>query len=193
MGLFSLFRRKKKNSGAQSETAHREAPPIPVKQWHHTLSHFYLETHPLGHVPGTDLERQLVINVLISLSDAISLLENEAQESTSPFFTLSQELHSKAREIECTVEKLEVIGLSLDVSHGFAARVSANSRKYTVLLGESSAVARASTPFNGDLQLFLQDIAGSTSAPADDDQSRTFVLAVDGIAYSALNLQSELR
>jgi len=193
MGLFSLFRRKKKNSGAQSETAHREAPPIPVKQWHHTLSHFYLETHPLGHVPGTDLERQLVINVLISLSDAISLLENEAQESTSPFFTLSQELHSKAREIECTVEKLEVIGLSFDVSQGFAARVSANSRKYTVLLGESSAVARASTPFNGDLQLFLQDIAGSTSAPADDDQSRTFVLAVDGIAYSALNLQSELR
>jgi len=193
MGLFSLFRRKKKNSGAHNETAHREAPPIPAQQWHHTLSHFYLETHPLGQVPGTDLERQLVINVLISLSNAISLLGNEAQESTSPFFALSQELHSKAREIECTVEKLEVIGLSFDVSHGFAARVSANSRKYTVLLGESSAVARASTPFNGDLQLFLQDIAGSTSAPADNVQSRTLVLAVDGIAYSALNLQSELR
>jgi len=193
MGLFSLFRRKKKNSGAQSDAAHREAPPIPTKQWHHTLSHFYLETHPLGHVPGTDLERQLLINILISLSDAISLLENEAQESTSAFFALSQELHSKARECECTVEKLEVIGLSFDVSHGFAARVSANSRKYTVLLGESSAVARASTPFNGDLQLFLQDIAGSTSAPADSAQRRTYVLAVDGIAYAALNLQSELK
>jgi len=193
MGLFSLFRRKKKNSGAQSEAAHREAPPIPAKQWHHTLSHFYLETHPLGQVPGTDLDRLLLINVLISLSDAISLLENEAQESTSAFFALSQELQSKAAEFDCSVEKFEVVGLSLDASHGYAARVSANSRKYTVLLGESSAVARASTPFNADLHLFLQDIAGSTSAPADNVQSRTFVLAVDGIAYAALNLQSELR
>ena len=192
MGLFSLFRRKKKISGAQKDGAHLATPPVPAKQWHHTLSHFYLETHPLGHVPGTDLERQLLLNVLISLSDAISLLENEAQELTSAFFALSQELHSKARECECSVEKLEVVGLSFDVSHGYAARVSANSRKYTVLLGESSSVARASTPFNGDLQLFLQDIAGSTSTPTDIVQRRTFVLAVDGIAYAALKLQSEL-
>jgi len=192
MGLFSLFRRKKK-SGVQSEATHREAPPIPAKQWHHTLSHFYLETHPLGQVPGTDLDRPLLINVLISLSDAISLLENEVPESDSAFFALSQELQSKAAEFNCSVEKLEVVGLSFDTSHGYAARVSANSRKYTVLLGESSAVARASTPFNGDLQLFLQEIAGSTSTPTDIVQRRTFVLAIDGIAYSALNLQSELR
>jgi len=193
MGLFSIFRRKKKNSGAHSDAAHREAPPIPAKQWHHTLSHFYLETHPLGQVPGTDLERTLLINLLISLSDAISFLQNEAPESTSTFFALSRELQSKAAEFDCSVEKFEVVGLSFDTSHGYAARVSANSRKYTVLLGESSAVARASTPFNVDLQLFLKDIASSTSTPTDIVQRETFVLAVDGIAYAALNLHSELR
>ena len=187
MGLFSLFRRKKKNSDAQNDAAHREVPPIPEKQWHHTLSHFYLETHPLGQTPATDLERQLLMNVLIALCGAISLHENESQEITSAFFALSNELHVKASEYECNVEKLEVIALAFDVSHGYAARVSANSRKYTVLLGESSSVARASTPFNSDLQSFLKELESI------EVKASTYVLAIDGIAYAALSLQSELR
>jgi hypothetical protein len=100
MGLFSFLRRKKKGSGATADTVNLATPAIPVKQWHHTLSHFYLETHPLAQTPATDLERQLLMNVLISLCGAISLQENEAQEITSAFFALSIELHAKACEFE---------------------------------------------------------------------------------------------
>ena len=187
MGLFSFLRRKKKGSGATGNSANLATPAIPVQQWHHTISHFYLETHPLGQTPATDLERQLLMNVLISLCGAISLHENEAQEITSAFFALSNELRVKAAEYECGVEKLEVIALTFDASHGYAARVSANSRKYTVLLGESSAVARASTPFNSDLQSFLKELESI------EVKTSTYVLAIDGIAYAALSLQSELR
>ena len=181
MGLFSFFSRKKKSSAFNSASANLASetatPPI-AKRWHHAISEIAVVTHPLGSTPGTECERDRLYSYIYSLSHAISELENEAQNLSSKFYSLASSIAAKSASEGVAYEKLDVVGLTHDSSLGYSARISSQGKKFTVLFGEPLAVARASTPFHEEITAIAH---------------ASYVLAIDGIAYVALTLSSELR
>lgn len=181
MGLFSFFSRKKKTpgQGSTSQALNNEATePTKEKSWHHQLSELAVVTHPLGNTPGTELERDLLFSFIYSLSHSISELNNEGQDLSSKFYSLGSAIAAKSASEGIAYRKFDVVGLTYEPSLGYSARISAQGKKFTVLFGEPSAVARSSTPFH-------TEIAAVARA--------SFVLAIDGIAYVALTITSELR
>jgi hypothetical protein len=189
MGLFSFFKRKK---GKVHSSPAPEVLPI-AKSWHHSLSSLALVTDPLGNTSGTHLERDFLFSTLQSLSLAISAEGAEVANPVSPFKALVAEVAAKAASEDLTLSHLDVVGLSFDEAMGYAARVSAHSKKYTVLLGAHAAVARASTPFHADIATFVAQQTSVAREVSESSSSQSFVLAIDGIAYAALTTESELR
>lgn len=181
MGLFSFFSRKKKSQGQISSTSSSrgETPKLVIeKTWHHGLSEIAIVTHPLGDTPGTELDRELLFSFIFSLSHSISEMNNEAQDLSSKFYSLGSAIAAKSASEGVAYQKLDVVGLTFDASLGYSARISAQGKKFTVLFGEPTAVARASTPFHEEIAAI---------------QNASYVLAIDGIAYVALTITSELR
>lgn len=187
MGFFSFLRGKKRAKSLSSSTLQGSVLE-PAKIWHHTLSQITILTHPLGASPGTDLDHQLIINALYSLTTAASLHNQEEQQETSPFYALNRAIAAYSSAEGIPAEQLNLVGFTFDPEHGYAARVSANSKKYTALFGTPAPVARASTPFHSEIRAVIEvGIAG------EGETVTTYVLAIDGIAYAALILSSELR
>lgn len=191
MGLFSFFSRKKKTpgQGSSSQALNNVATePTKEKSWHHQLSELAVVTHPLGNSPGTELERDLLFSFIYSLSHSISELNNEVQDLSSKFYALAEAISAKAAAEGVAEQKFDVVGLTYESSLGYSARISALGKKFTVLFGEPSAVARASTPFHSDISTIASKSVGTENASRSQ-----YVLTVDGIAYVALTLTSELR
>ncbi len=201
MGLFSFLTGKRKKSNTPTLSAdlakdQNSTPPISIPTWHHTLERVTIVTHPLGETPGTELDRNFLFSALFSLAHAISTEAHEEQHLESPFFALGSSIQAKAASEEFTCELLDVVGLTFGENLGYSARLSAHAKKYTVLLGEPSAVARASTPFHSEISAYAStptDPSRDASRDNATDGERRFVLAIDGIAYAALTLASESR
>ena len=202
MGLFAFLRRKKVRSSRRAAQGVREevgAPEVvaPATSWHHTLSSIALVRDPLGNTPGTHLEREFLLSILQSLALSISSQESSEEfgsaNPASPFHALIGEIAAKAASEDLTLSHLEVVGLSFDEAMGYAARISAHSKKYTVLLGAHAAVGRASTPFHADISTFIAEHSSTAEEESENSKSLSLVLAVDGIAYAALIVRSDLR
>jgi len=190
MGFLSFLRGWKSSRSDRSLSSSAAAGTVllPAKIWHHTLTQITILTHPLGASPGTDLDRPLIINALYSITAAASLNDQEEQLETSPFYALSRAISAQSAAEGIPAEELNLVGFAFDPEHGYAARVSAHSRKYTALFGAPAPVARATTPFHNEITAVIA--AGISD---ENENVRTYVLAVDGIAYAALILSSELR
>lgn len=190
MGFFSLFSRKKNRKNSEAGSAQLPDSPVlvtaPAKLWHHSIESLVIVTHPLGQTPGTDLERDFLLSTLHSLALEISQLRNEEGNLHSPFFSLASALTAKAAAENLLLEKFEIVGLTYEPTLGFSSRMSAAQKKFTLLFGESGAVARASTPFHSEIASFPRHSESSDS----DLKRENFVLAIDGIAYAAMTLLS---
>jgi hypothetical protein len=184
MGLFSFFSRKRKNQAVRENQSGQIVESMPEKVWHHSLSSLTIVTHPLGETPGTIMERPLLFSSLTSITRAISRLHQEPESSTSLFFQTAEILASKAAAEDLSLAHYEIVGLTFDPALGYSARMSADGKKFTILFGQSTPVARASTPFHSDITEAVQSSIG---------QGETFVLAIDGIAYAHLQITSELQ
>ena len=190
MGLFSFFSRKKKNQASrvdqsdQSSSTRQRVEPTPVKVWHHSLASLTIVTHPLGETPGTILERPFLYSSLTSITRAISRLHHEPESSTSLFFESTEIITAKAAAEDLSLAHYEIVGLTFDPTLGYSARMSADGKKFTILFGQAAPVARASTPFHSEITEAVESSMG---------QGETFVLAIDGIAYAHLQLQSVLQ
>ena len=191
MGLFSFFKRRNKgaSSTASADVAAQQAPIPPT--WHHALTEIAIVTDPLGNTPGTHLDRDFLFSVIASIATEISSSDlAPGAESGDPIHALSNEISAKAAAEGLVLTHHEVVGLTFEPSLGFAARLSAHSKKYTVLLGNEAAVARASTPFNEEIVAFVSNALPATT---ETFKAQRLVLAIDGIAYTALTTTSELR
>jgi hypothetical protein len=190
MGLFSFFSRKRKNQAVRENQSGQSSPTpqrvesMPEKVWHHSLSSLTIVTHPLGETPGTILERAFLYSSLTSIAQAISRLHQEQESSTSLFFQTAEILASKAAAEDLSLAHYEIVGLTFDPTLGYSARMSADGKKFTILFGQATPVARASTPFHSDITEAVQSSIG---------QGETFVFAIDGIAYAHLQITSELQ
>jgi len=185
MGLFSFFKRRNKATSPALEVI-----PVPAT-WHHALTEIAIVTDPLGATPGTHLDRDFLFSVLASLASEISRSDlASGAESADPIHALSNEISAKAAAEGVVLDHHEVVGLTFEPSLGFAARLSAHSKKYTVLLGAQTAVARASTPFHEEILAFVSNALPITT---ETFKAQRLVLAIDGIAYVALTTSSALR
>ncbi len=199
MGLFSFFSRKKKrlrNDGVTETLSTGTGAKVIEKQWHHSLAYLTVVTHPLGDTRGTDLDRTLIMSSLVAVSQEISLLTNEEQSLHSLFSALSLALTAKAAAEDISLESVEVSSLSGHESAGYSARAFFNGRRFTIVLGDPVAVGRASTPFHADIEAHLSlNLAGASGdqEARDKNSTRTLVLAIDGISYTAVTVTSELR
>jgi len=179
MGLFSFFKRRSKTTSPAPELL-----PLP-KAWHHALTEIAIVTDPLGNTPGTHLDRDFLFSIITSITSEIS-----CSDLADPISALSNEIAAKAAAEGIVIAHYEVVGLTFEPSLGFAARLSAHSKKYTVLLGGQAAVARASTPFHEEILAF---IGNELPVSTETLKANRYVLAIDGIAYVALTTSSELR
>lgn len=181
MGLFSLFSRKKRSrekNAPKDSSVNTTSMPVLEKKWHHTLTEIAVVTHPLGNTPGTSLDRETLFSFIFSMSHAIAELNSEKEDLSSKFYSLGSSIAAKSASEGVSCLKFDVVGLTFEPSLGYSARISAHGKKFTTLFGESTAVARASTPYH-------EEITALTGAD--------YVLAIDGIAYVALTISSELR
>jgi hypothetical protein len=178
MGLLSFFSRKRKSKPAAYLAAEEILIP---KSWRYSLTGLTIVTEPLGKTPGTVLEAHFIYSSLISFAQEIASMN---QDHSDRFTMLAQSLEERAENDSMTLTHHEIIGIAYDVTLGYSARMSANGKKFTILLGEPAAVARASTPFHGDI------LSATLSAGDKPEGEERFVLAIDGIAYAALTLIS---
>lgn len=181
MGLFSFFSRKKKSVGHIASVQSSRDLAIPTlieKSWRHEISKIAVVSHPLGNTPGTEIERDLLFSFIFSLTHAISELNNESDDLSSKFYSLGSSIAAMSASEGFSCQKFDVVGLTFEPTLGYSARVSAHGKKFTVLFGEPTAVARASTPFHDEITAVAE---------------ASYVLAIDGIAYVALATMSELR
>jgi hypothetical protein len=191
MGLFSFFKRRSKGatSVASADVAAQQAP-VPLT-WHHALTEIAIVTDPLGNTPGTHLDRDFLFSIIASIASEISRSGlDSGTENADPVHALPDEIAAKAAAEGIVIAHYEVVGLTFEPSLGFAARLSAHSKKYTVLLGAQAAVARASTPFHEEILAF---IGNELPVSTETLKANRYVLAIDGIAYVALTTSSELR
>jgi len=196
MGLFSFFKRRNKGASSDSSASILATAQAPIpKAWHHALTEIAIVTDPLGNTPGTHLDRDFLFSVMATMAAEISLSESAAGEDSAsrganPIHALSDEIAAKAAAEGAVLAHHDVVGLTFEPSLGFAARLSAHSKKYTVLLGAEAAVARASTPFHEEILSF---IVNALPAATETYKADRYVLSIDGIAYVALTTSSELR
>ena len=73
---------------------------------------------------------------------------------------------------------LEAMELSQS-PEGYAARISYQNKKYTILVGNAAPVALASAPFSAEIARLVTENRHNDS---------TLVLVIDGIAYAAISL-----
>jgi len=188
MGLFSFFKRRNKATSPAQEVI-----PVPAT-WHHALTEIAIVTDPLGATPGTHLDRDFLFSVIASIATEISRsgLDSgiENVDTSDPIHALANEIASKAAAEGLVITHHEVVGLTFEPSLGFAARLSAHSKKYTVLLGAQAAVARASTPFHEEILAF---VSNALPIATESFKAQRLVLAIDGIAYVGLTTSSALR
>jgi len=143
-------------------------------------------SHPLGDTPGTVLEPGFIYSCLIAITRAIS----QSADEKFHFAEFAHELESMANSGGISIERYEIVGLSHESTLGYSARMSASAKKFTILFGEPEAVARASTPFSPEI-VSTNDHSTNSNNLSEAVQIENFVLAIDGIAYSALTLTSE--
>ena len=155
---------------SQNPTATGSLPvaQAPAEKWEAT--DFLLQTDPLGNVPGTGAERELIVASALALARHI-----EKASTHAPLWSV---ISARYQQEFPSPQALELVGLE-ESAEGYAARVSYHQKKYTILLGEAKPVALASAPFSAQLKEFL----------ARNDDKKVYVLVIDGIAYSALALQ----
>jgi len=140
----------------------------PEQKWE--VADFLLQTEPLGAIPGTGAERELIVASALALTRYI--------ESAKTQETMWPAVLTRYQQEFATPEVLELIGLE-ESAEGYAARISYHQKKYTILLGEAEPVALASAPFSVELRDFLARNSGK----------QVYVLVIDGIAYSAIALE----
>lgn len=154
------------------------------KRWHHSLTGVTIVTEPLGKTAGTVLEVSFIYSSLIALAREIASKNNE---NLDQFSMLADSLTARANSESATITHHEIIGIAYDATLGYSARMSAASKKFTILFGEPHAVARASTPFHSS----IADAVANAEVASGNLES--FVLSIDGIAYAALVLFSEYK
>jgi hypothetical protein len=187
MGLFSFFSRKKKLTKS-SEAQLGEVQRI-EKQWHHTLERLTIVTHPLGNTRGTDLDRAVIMSSLVSMSQAISVLIQEAQSQHSLFHALSLALTAKAAAEDLPLATVEISSLANLESAGYSARAEVSGQRFTALFGDRAPVGRASTPFHEDIDAHFT-LGGEVAT--SEHTVKSYVLALDGISYAAVTVASTL-
>ena len=169
---------------------------------------FLLQPEPLGNIPGTGLPAETIALAGRSIAHHISLLgcessiegaqvegalEESARGNNAPtenakvnHFLLHKSLWSaiEAKFAEnlsglASQEKvLDAMELTQS-SEGYAARISYENKKYTILIGSAAPVALASAPFSSEIATLVTENRHNDS---------TLVLVIDGIAYAAISL-----
>ena len=154
-------------SSNESDSAPVESTIAPVENapTKHVVD-FLLQTDPLGDLPGTGAERELIVASAIALA------------SHAGWHEIAQRYQREFAE----PTSLELIGAEESVE-GFAARISYLQKKYTILLGKAEPVALASAPFSAELKEFV-------ARNVSNGGNEIYVLVIDGIAYSAVSVEA---
>ena len=130
-----------------------------------SVSGFVIESNPVPGNKNTELSHGTINSMILSvLSEASSPADVAAQE----FFQ------------ERGANVLPINSYSFSAERGFSSRVVDGAITRTVLIGPVEAISRATTPF-------CPSIAAATQSSPE-----SFVVAIDGIAYAAFTLRSEL-
>jgi len=152
-----------KKKSARPEPADVQEERTPQEVF--SVSGFVIESNPEPATKNTELSHATINSLTLSvLSQASSLADIAAQE----FFQARGAI------------VLPIVDNSFSPERGFSARVQDGEKLRTVLIGPDSVITRATTPLCSSL----------ASAIAADDS--LFVVAIDGIAYAAFGIGSEL-
>jgi len=133
-----------------------------------SVDNFVLVTHPLGNTAGTALSSEVICSCIFSVivnedSVASKAVQDFLQERGAMRLASSEYTHSS--------------------SQGYAARVKHqdSGKSSTVLIGPPAVISKASVPFH-------QEITAAISASQE-----IFIVAIDGIAYAAFTISSEMK
>ena len=130
-----------------------------------SVSGFAIESYPVVGGKNTELSHATINSMILSV----------LSEATSPADIAAQEFFQ-----ERGANVLPVNSYSFTADRGFSARVVDGAITRTVLIGPVEAISRATTPF-------CPSIAAATQSSPE-----SFVVAIDGVAYAAFTLSSEL-
>ncbi len=132
------------------------------------VDNFVLVTHPLGNTVGTALSTELVCSCIFSVimnedSVASKAVQDFLQERGGVPLSSSEYTHSS--------------------SQGYAARVKHqdSDKSSAVLIGPPAVISKATVPFH-------QEITDTIEASGE-----IFIVAIDGIAYAAFTISSEMK
>ena len=130
-----------------------------------SVSGFAIESNPVVGGKNTELSHATINSMILSV----------LSEATSPADIAAQEFFQ-----ERGANVLPINSYSFSADRGFSARVVDGETARTVLVGPVEAITRATTPF-------CQSIQAATQVNPE-----AFVVAIDGIAYAAFTLSSEM-
>ena len=133
-----------------------------------SVDNFVLVTHPLGNTAGTALSSEVICSCIFSVivneeSVASKAVQDFLQERGAMPLASSEYTHSS--------------------SQGYAARVKHqdSDKSATILIGPPAVISKASVPFH-------QEITAAIAASQE-----IFIVAIDGIAYAAFTISSEMQ
>ena len=153
----------KKKSNSPQVIEEAEAP-IPVEVF--SVSNFLIESNPQPSVKGTELSHQTIHALALSI----------LSQSSTPADLAAQEFFQ-----EHGSSRLPVSDYSYSAERGYSGRVSDGEITRNVLIGSPKVIARATTPWSAAIE------------KAARENPEVFVLAIDGIAYAAYSVTSELQ
>jgi len=130
-----------------------------------SVSGFVIESNPTPENKKTELSHSTINSMVLSV----------LSQATSPADIAAQEFFQ-----ERGANVLPINSYSFSADRGFSARVVDGETTRTVLVGPVEAITRATTPF-------CQSIQAATQVNPE-----AFVVAIDGIAYAAFTLSSEM-
>ena len=203
--VVAIRRRRARKSGEAGLSSNNSADTAknadvqPTPKPEYVALAFLLQPEPLGNIPGTGLPADLIALAGRSISYHVAALGEvsmESDESASLLHVaLWRAIESKFAAELCThsnaepasdaepaseLQHLVLNAIELSSStEGYAARISYQNKKYTVLIGSAAPVALASAPFSAELSEF---------AESNRHNDSTLVLVIDGIAYAAISL-----
>jgi hypothetical protein len=153
----------KKKSAEVAPIEEREAP-TPVEVF--SISNFVIESNPQPTVKGTELSHQAIHSLALSI----------LAQNSKPADIAAQEFFQ-----ERGATLLPVSDFTSSADRGYSGRVRDGQTIRNVLIGAPSVISRATTPW-------CESIIAATR-----DSTNTSVIAVDGIAYAAFTITSELQ
>ena len=130
-----------------------------------SVSGFVIESNPEPATKNTELSHSTINSLILSV----------LSQASSPADIAGQEFFQARGAIVLPIDDN-----SFSAERGFSARVRDGEKNRTVLIGPAPVITRATTPLCNSL----------ASAIAADNS--LFVVAIDGIAYAAFGIGSEL-